>query len=441
MKTQYLDLLKKQLAQLAAQANFESIIATAFGTNIETAKIRQLRQQWLNGNFSVIPKIEILSQGELGAANGGYAASEDKIFISSDFLTQQRGNSKAIVGLLLEELGHKLDRVFNRNVDSPGDEGDIFSRLASGEKLTAEMLDRLKAKDDSAVITVGGKAISIEQQIISGTAGNDILTGTSENDTIAGWEGDDILNGGIGNDLLDGGADNDRLYGGIGIDRLYGGPGNDFLYGEAGNDFLYGGDGDDNLFGGDGNNALHGEAGNDVLYAGNTGDFIYGGIGNDNLYGGDGNDSLTGEAGNDNLVGGDGNDSLTGEAGNDTLIGGGGSDTFNFAPSPFSSVDTAVNLIGRDTVLDFSTGVDKIVLYKSIFPDIRGTFNGVGFTTVADDSAALNGTLSDSILYSSSTGNLFYNQDGTLPGLGTSGFNFAILPDRPNINSSDFRVL
>jgi hypothetical protein len=47
MKTQYLDLLKVQLAQLAAQANFASIITTAFGKNIEPAKIQQLRQDWL----------------------------------------------------------------------------------------------------------------------------------------------------------------------------------------------------------------------------------------------------------------------------------------------------------------------------------------------------------------------------------------------------------
>jgi hypothetical protein len=181
MKTQYLDLLKAQLAQLANQASFESIVTTAFGTNIEPAKVQQLRQQWLQGDFSVIPPIEILSNGELGAANGGYAASEDKIFISASFFAQQQSNPQAIVGLLLEEIGHKLDRVFNGAVDSPGDEGDIFSRLASGQKLSPRMLASLKLEDDRAVITVGDKSVSIEQQDIQGTPWNDTMYGNDDN--------------------------------------------------------------------------------------------------------------------------------------------------------------------------------------------------------------------------------------------------------------------
>ena len=144
LNPQYLELVKVQLAQLAAQANFESIITTAFGVNIERTKILKIRNQWLNNDFSVIPPIEILTHGELGLASGAYAASEDKIFVSSDFLGQQQGNLAAITGLLLEEIGHKIDRIFNGDVDSSGDEGDIFSRLATGQNLSAKILAQLK---------------------------------------------------------------------------------------------------------------------------------------------------------------------------------------------------------------------------------------------------------------------------------------------------------
>jgi Ca2+-binding RTX toxin-like protein len=654
MKTQYLDLdsVKAQLTQLATQANFESIITTAFGTNIEAAKISQLRQDWLAGDFSVIPQIKILSNGELGGANGGYAASEDKIFISSDFLAQQQGNTQAVTGLLLEEIGHKIDRVFNGDVDSAGDEGDIFSRLASGQTLSAELLASLKVEDDSALITVGGKVVSIEQgglfsspyigtegddtvigagipglsndneilglggnDTLYGNGGDDLLLGGADNDTLYGGDDDDrlygesgsdrlygesgtdYLNGGTGNDYLDGGSGDDRLYGGNDNDTLYGGTGNDSLSGEMGNDYLYGGNGNDSLFGGDGNDYIVGEAGDDKLYGdegedtliggtgynsllgggsndllilgglsyntidggygndtyvidanhsggdtinettvggsgdtldfsllsnqslnvdlrstttqyitnglqmtipvvsieninggaindllqgsnldnliqGNNGsdglygwdgndtliggadnDSLYGGIGNDTLQGGSGidyllgdvgTDSLYGDGDNDEIYGGVGDDLIFGGAGNDYLHGGAGSDRFNFSTngSPLSGTATVATLLGKDTIADFVSGTDKIVLSKSTFTSIPTVFTPFGspsnFATVANDAAALTGTSSAVILYSSSTGNLFYNQNGTSAGLGTNGGNFATLTGMPNLVASDF---
>jgi hypothetical protein len=52
----------------------------------------------------------------------------------------------------------------------------------------------------------------------------------------------------------------------------------------------------------------------------------------------------------------------------------------------------------------------------------------------------LTGTSSAAILYSASSGNLFYNQNGTLAGLGGDGGNFATLIGRPNLVASDFIV-
>jgi Ca2+-binding RTX toxin-like protein len=272
------------------------------------------------------------------------------------------------VGLLLEEIGHKLDRVFNGDVDSPGDEGDIFSRLASGQKLSPEMLASLKLEDDRAVITVDGKAISIEQAISF---------------PIIGTDRDDIL--------MDGDVFNlDRdIYGRSGNDRLYGYGGNDKLYGEADNDKLYGGYGNDTLDGGTGNDFLFGEDGNDKLYGGN---------GNDRFYFGSG--------------------------------------------APLTGTATVATMLGKDIIGDFVSGIDKIVLNKSTFTSITNAFTPFGapanFATVTNDAAALAGTSSAAILYSSSTGNLFYNQNGTLAGLGTSGGNFATLTGLPNLVVNDF---
>ncbi|MEP7157786.1 MAG: right-handed parallel beta-helix repeat-containing protein [Chloroflexota bacterium] len=94
------------------------------------------------------------------------------------------------------------------------------------------------------------------------------LLGGSGNDIIIGSAGDDLLDGGSGNDLLLGGAGNDRLNGGSGNDILLGGIGNDVLDGDDGHDILLGGSGDDFLRGGKGKNILIGGPGNDKLDGG-----------------------------------------------------------------------------------------------------------------------------------------------------------------------------
>jgi Ca2+-binding RTX toxin-like protein len=382
LNNQYLELVKAQLTHFATQSNFESIITTAFGSEIEPTTILKLRKQWLSGDFSVIPQIDILSNGELGQASGGYAAVEDKIFISSDFLAQNKNNPNAITALLLEEIGHKIDRVFNGNVDSPGDEGEIFSRLVTGQNLSPALLARLKVEDDLANIIVAGKVVSIEQgitvtggagnDILNGGTGNDLLYGNAGNDELYGKDGDDELDGGNDNDLLFAGSGNDILNGGSGNDELYGGIGNDRLYGDGGNDILSGGDGNDFLRGGNGNDTLYGGVGDDT-YSVDSQDYIYeysnqgtdtiqsrlsysllnganvenltltgggnisgtgdnlnnviiGNRGNNTLNGGAGNDSIYGGDGNDILSGGIGNDYIKGEAGNDFLYGEGGKD-------------------------------------------------------------------------------------------------------------------
>ena len=68
-------------------------------------------------------------------------------------------------------------------------------------------------------------------------------TGGRGNDIITGSAADNLLIGNEGNDMLSGLAGDDTLYGGDGDDTLSGGPGDDTLYGNAGMDFCDGGDG------------------------------------------------------------------------------------------------------------------------------------------------------------------------------------------------------
>ena len=144
---------------------------------------------------------------------------------------------------------------------------------------------------------------------------------------------------------------------------------------------------------------------------------------------------------NDTLIGSNGNDTLNVSSGNDTLTGGSGNDSFTyFTGSPFDSLN-----VGLDTISDFhkvAGDTDKIGLSKQIFTAITSNV-GTGFSKksefaiVANDAAAATNTAF--IVYSQGTGNLFYNQNGALAGLGI-GAEFATLTGHPLLAATDFII-
>ena len=100
---------------------------------------------------------------------------------------------------------------------------------------------------------------------------------------------------------------------------------------------------------------VNGGNGSDVLTGTGGEDSLLGGNGKDSLFGLDGHDLLFGGNGADRLFGGDGNDRLAGGNGDDILAGGTGADDFLFARGG-----------GRDTILDFDMGEDRIVLEDGV---------------------------------------------------------------------------
>ncbi len=167
--------------------------------------------------------------------------------------------------------------------------------------------------------------------------------------------------------------------------------------------------------------------------ANNTIENIISDSGNDRLTGNSLNNTLTGRGGNDQLTGQDGNDSLIGGFGDDLLTGGNGSDNFIFNSSN----------LGIDAISDFTPGSDKIVLSKAIFTALQSIIgNGFSqpaeFASVADDD--LVATSSAFIVYSNSSGSIYYNQNGSAAGLG-SGFEFANLLTVPTLIAADFTLI
>ncbi len=181
-------------------------------------------------------------------------------------------------------------------------------------------------------------------------------TGNALANTITGGTGADTLSGGGGNDTLVGGAGADVLEGGTGSDTLQGGADSDtatYLHAVGG---IYADLGVNNAFAREtsltvGTVAVVGGASASVLSS-DTLQSI------ENLTGSDFGDRLVGSNAANILSGGGGADILQGGGGADLLTGGSGADVFVYT----ALSDSTVLAAGRDTILDFTSGSDKIDL-------------------------------------------------------------------------------
>ncbi|MFN7382832.1 MAG: beta strand repeat-containing protein [Dolichospermum sp.] len=276
----------------------------------------------------------------------------------------------------------------------------------------------------------------------TGNAGNNVITGNGANNTLNGGAGNDTLNGGAGDDTyiftINGiGLGRDTITDGSGVDTISfaGTDATTSIRLNLGTSFgqtvdantntkvVLTADAIENAIGGDGNDRLIGNSLDNTLEGGLGNDILNGSTGNDFLFGGDGNDSLSG---------GDGDDFLTGGLGSNNLLGGTGSDQFVFSE--------AISFNTVDIIADFSTGIDQLVLSKTVF-DFLSSDVGIGlsdtsdFDYVEDDEFA--GDSNARIVYSVTSGSLFYNQDGATAGFGTGG-EFAVLDP---LTANDFVII
>jgi Ca2+-binding RTX toxin-like protein len=233
--------------------------------------------------------------------------------------------------------------------------------------------------------------------IVNGTSGNDSLTGSSGSDTITGFGGNDTLSGADGDDVFVMSSGTAANYG---TDSIMGGAGFDVVdfSGVAGSAVVANISAATATMSGGGSDG-GGSASVPSIEGVIGGDFA------DRLTGGGAANLLVGGAGNDTLDGSSGNDTLHGGAGADSLRGGSESDQFVFAEAP--------TLANADVIRDFTTGVDKLVLDRSVFAALGAS------PFVGGDARFKSGAFSsgqdgdDRIIYNTTTGQVFYDADGS----------------------------
>jgi Ca2+-binding RTX toxin-like protein len=233
----------------------------------------------------------------------------------------------------------------------------------------------------------GGTKESVTSGILRvGSSGADTITGLSGADTIDGGNGADSISGGAGNDLLTGGKGNDTLDGGAGTDTA--------SYASASAAVTV------NLAATATNGTARSTAANDAAA-----------IGTDtlknleNVIGSSFGDKLTGDAKANVLNGSGGNDTLYGKLGKDTLTGGAGADIF--------VLDSATGPTHVDTITDFTSASDKIQLSKAIFTQAGSLGNLANGAFWSGAGVIAGHDAGDRFVYNQSTGNLYYDADGS----------------------------
>jgi hypothetical protein len=152
------DLFKQQFTEKASNPKeFHAFMRQVFGDDYNVEKAESFRQKALAGDFSWIPKIQYVSTAELGGAHGAYDSKSGTVFLNESL----KGNPSLAAQTFVEEAGHHLDAQLNKS-DTAGDEGEMFRRVLSGEKLSAAQVNSIQTENDKGTITVDGKEIEVE---------------------------------------------------------------------------------------------------------------------------------------------------------------------------------------------------------------------------------------------------------------------------------------
>jgi len=149
---------RQQFGALAADPKkFHDTMKMVYGDGYDAKAAEGFRQKALAGDFSWLPPVKWVSSQTLQGNHGAYDAGSGTVFLNADL----KNNPALAASTYVEEAGHHLDTKLNTK-DAVGDEGEMFRRVLSGEKLTAAQIADIRADDDHGTITVDGRQVQVE---------------------------------------------------------------------------------------------------------------------------------------------------------------------------------------------------------------------------------------------------------------------------------------
>lgn len=135
---------------------FSGNMATAFGNNTAHSAAMEAVSDLISGNADISYQI---TNFENSLTHAAFAADSNTIYLSESFLNENQANFNIVSDVILEEWGHHLNAVLNE-VDTVGDEGEIFMSLVKGLDFN---FDLLTTENDHATMNINGNAVMVEQ--------------------------------------------------------------------------------------------------------------------------------------------------------------------------------------------------------------------------------------------------------------------------------------
>jgi len=411
-------------------------------------------------------EVEILSTASLGAVTaidliGNAFGQEIYGNAGSNYLTGG-GGVDYLVGLGGDDR-YLITGAGDHVVESAGGGRDVIYVQASYTLQAGLEIEILSAVNQSAATPLNLVGNAFDQEIY-GNAGANYLQGGGGNDYLVGLGGSDrYFVTGPGDHVVEsvGGGARDVIYtpsdyvmiegveievlassdqSGTGAQTLIGNGFGQEIYGNNGTNFLEGGGGADYLAGFGGDDAYVVDSADDYVAESALGgrDVVYAKVSyalaagqaievlSTASTGGTAAIDLTGNEAGNALYGNAGANVLNGGAGADYLMGFGAADSFAFT--------TALGGGNVDTLADFVSGTDKVLLDDAVFTGLSlGALSANAFVTGTQA-----GDADDRIVYDSATGQLFFDADGN--GAGAQVL-FATLDGHPPLNAGDFTVI
>jgi Ca2+-binding RTX toxin-like protein len=306
------------------------------------------------------------------------------------------------------------------------------------------------AAEQIALLQGAPTLVATDIEVINGTSGGPTITGTNGSDGITGSNEAETIDALGGNDWIAGLGGSDTLLGGAGNDIFAMSFGGTSSYGTA--EHIDGGTGTDTIdFGSVAQTGITLNLATGTLSGGGAGGAGGGTVVNierviaghyaDTVTGGEGAEAIFGRGNNDTLLGGGGNDTLTGEWGNDWLSGGAGQDVLTGSQERDSFVfDFAPGAANADTITDFASAVDRILLDDAVMAalGVTGNFASGDDRFFAGSGATGGADAEDRVVYDTTTGQLYYDADGSG---GAAAQIVATLQGAPTLAATDFAVI
>jgi hypothetical protein len=163
-----LELVESRLTAWASSSNtgaYSAMLREVFG--VQDADATSALQASIRGKGLGI-KLEILDAATLRGIHGAYTSDApqggERIYLNAAWL--QTARASEIEAVLLEEIGHAIDHRLNGTVDTPGDEGEVFSARLRGLIPASSAF----SEDDHRLISLNGRPVAIEAyQVSSGS--------------------------------------------------------------------------------------------------------------------------------------------------------------------------------------------------------------------------------------------------------------------------------